>query len=92
MATPPQDAKSINIILNIICAGLITIGLWQSFTNRLEDGLINIIIGVALITIPMSNGQFDYAKSPTWQKGLMIALSAFVVISTGVVLYLAFTR
>jgi hypothetical protein len=83
--------KGANLVLNIICAGLVVIGFWQIYQNRLEDGLINIIIGIALNVIPLSNGQLNYPNSPWWKKIIIILLCVFVLGATGTVLYLAVT-
>lgn len=90
--TQHPSVKGANLVLNIVCAGLVAIGAWQIYDNRLEDGLISVIIGVALCAIPLSNGQFSNVTSPAWQKLLFTLLSIFVVVATGTVLYLVTTK
>lgn len=87
-----KSKNPINYILYINCVLLIIIGIWQIFTNRIEDGLINVIIGSSLITIPSTQNNFNYTNSPTWQKIGLVTLVAIVVIASIFVLYLSWNK
>jgi hypothetical protein len=73
----------------VVCAGLAIIGIFQIFTNRLEDGIINIIIGSSL---SFSFFQFDYNKAPMWQKAIVMIYGILLLVGIGYILYTGFTR
>ena len=87
-----KDTKVFNILLVFICAILFGFGIYQISTNRLEDGLINLVISTGLGSIPFSTPGFNYNKSPFWVKAIFTVLAIFVVISTVYLVYLGFTR
>jgi fluoride ion exporter CrcB/FEX len=89
----PQDQTQVfNLLLYIICGALIILGLYEVFTERVEDGLINIIIGSGLIGIPITNNGFSYNTAKLYQKVLVFALSIFVVGATLYLIYLGFNN
>jgi hypothetical protein len=71
---------------------LLIFGIYEIATNRLEDGLINIVISIGLGSIPFSSNDFNYNKSPFWVKALFTILAVFVIFVTIYVVYLGFTR
>ena len=83
-----NDTQVFNVLLAFVCFGLILLGFFQTFTNRLEDGLINMVIGIGLLSVAFSGTNFTYKTAPLWQKILIAAGSAFVVISSFYIVYL----
>jgi hypothetical protein len=86
------ENKELNVIHYmgiLICSGLSLIGLYQLFTSRIEDGIINIIIGTSLVFtfIP-----FDYNKAANWQKSLVVIYGLALMAGIVYVLYLGFSR
>lgn len=77
-AQTEQNTQVFNVLLLIICSFLVIIGLWQIFTDRMEDGLINVLIGVGLGNIPLGNW-IDYKTAPLWQKVVFGFMAVFVV-------------
>jgi hypothetical protein len=95
MSTPaktPTQKSEISVIHYMglaICGGLSAIGIYQIFTNRVQDGIINIIIGSSLI---FSFIPFDYNKAKNWQKGVLIAYAIGILFGTGYVIYKGFVK
>jgi ABC-type sugar transport system permease subunit len=90
--TQNSKSKELNITHQIgivVSAGLAIIGVFQIFTNRLEDGIINIIIGSSL---SFSFFPFDYDKAPIWQKALVIIYSLLLLVGIIYILYTGFTK
>jgi ABC-type sugar transport system permease subunit len=73
----------------VVCMGLAIIGIFQIFTNRLEDGIINIIIGSSL---SFSFFPFDYDKAPRWQKALVMIYALLLLAGIAYILYTGFTK
>jgi|688.fasta_scaffold230695_3 hypothetical protein len=86
-----ENTQVFNLLLIIICSALTIFGVYQVFSNRLEDGLINMIIGLGLSSIPFG-GSFNYKEAPKWQKVIFFLLSIFVVASSLYLIYTIFAR
>lgn len=87
--SPQQETNVIHYLGILICTCLALLGVYQMFTNRIEDGVINIIIGSSL---SLSFIPFDYNKAPLWQKGLIISVGVLLLIATVYLLYNGFTQ
>jgi|GEM_PF-5907800 len=88
--TPQQPQTTVmNYMGLVICGGLAIIGISQLFTNRFEDGIINIIIGSSLTSVFFP---FDYNKAKTWQKSLIIIYTLAILVAFVFVLFNDFSK
>ncbi len=87
----PQDQEKniIHYMGIIICVSLAILGIYQIITDRLQDGIINIIIGTSLL---FSFIPFDYKKAPFWQKSLVIIYGLFLIVGIAYVLFMGFSK
>jgi len=84
-----QNQQNVIHYLGIVICGLLSaFGLYQIFTNRIEDGIINLIIGGSLI---FSFIPFDYNQAAKWQKVLFIIYTIALLAGIIYVLFKGFT-
>lgn len=86
-----ENTQVFNLLLIIICSALTVFGIYQVFSSRLEDGLINIIIGLSLSSIPFGSS-FKYKEASNWQKVIFFLTSVFVIASSLYLIYTIFAR
>jgi hypothetical protein len=84
-----QETNIIHYLGIIICAMLAVLGGYQIITNRIEDGIINIIIGTSL---SFSFIPFDYNKAEKWQKVLIVIYGLLLFVGTAYLLFKGFTN
>jgi hypothetical protein len=74
-----KNTKTSNYFFLVICGFLTLLGLFQLFTNKVEDGILNLIIGTSLGS---SFLPIDYKKAPVWQKILLSVYAIVVILAT----------
>ena len=82
----PQNSRTTIYISSVVFSLLVILGIRDISVGRVEDGLINMIIGVGLGS---SFLPIDYPKAPVWQKALLILVGIFVLAATAYLLYTA---
>lgn len=81
-----------DLILTIVCFILIILGVYESSTGKVEDGLINIVIGTALLSIPISGATLNYKSALNWQKIILIVSTVVVIGAISYLIYLGFRK
>ena len=72
-----------------ICLALVAFGIRDLSLGKLEDGLLNIVIGSSLISTGLS---FDYTKAKGWQRFVFLGYGLVLTILTIALIYTIFTK
>jgi len=81
-----------DLILVIACLILIGLGISETLSAKLQEGIINIVIGVAILVIPGSRASLNYKKGSKLEKGILVLVFIGILVSTGYLLYLGFKK
>ncbi len=77
--------KNFNGIISFVCCLIIALGLNDIFFgNKVNDGIVNVIAGSALMPGVMT---WDFGKANKYQKVFLVGIA---VLNTGLIVYLVY--